>query len=80
MISIDATGVSILVLMDLAREFRMSGRLEPQTLVSILVLMDLARELNEFQSSFLLCLVSILVLMDLAREYEIIIGGRKVRL
>ena len=62
--------VSILVLVDLAREFEMLMISGIPEYVSILVLVDLARECwydgNNRFNGFLL----ILVLVDLAREFE----------
>ena len=62
--------VSILVLMDLARELFWRVGVSGERNVSILVLMDLARESEAAVFGSWLCKVSILVLMDLARELQ----------
>jgi len=62
--------VSILVLVDLAREFMLQQDQTVQDTVSILVLVDLAREsIILIAQLWQRVEVSILVLVDLAREY-----------
>jgi len=63
--------VSILVLVDLARELLYPKPVTETIMVSILVLVDLAREWLKRQFFVQNPSVSILVLVDLAREFFI---------
>ena len=74
--------VSILVLVDLAREFFLHSLTKVNTqFVSILVLVDLAREFHTAKSSVVHSrLVSILVLVDLARESSLFILSKSTLL